>query len=321
MNYFENTSLKPTSIKLFNSKISEWIEFMPKYHNNIISIVLFPDMAMNALNTHIKTNTNSNKHIHIMAILSFLRHNTECFTCIPAQERETLRQTWININNENEAPIIQRRLENRPTDLQMKKGGVHLSFDDLSLARNELQIGSIERLLFSMYMLIPPVRGGDYYATQFVYDDEVPTEKNYIRIRADIMESTLTDFKTARQYKQIVNQFPPELVHEVKTSLEMFPRKYLFVNTLGKPYTRTTFTLWARRLLTKILGTDFVLGFMRHKYITHFFATHDITTLTDADIKEISDKMGHSPQMFSSYKWIKNGGSKDELKIDDENDE
>jgi hypothetical protein len=306
MNYFENTPLKPTSIKLFNSKISEWIEFMPKYHNNIISIVLFPDMAMKALNTHIKTNTNSNKHIHIMAILSFLRHNIDCFHCIPPQERETLRQTWININNENEAPIIERRLQNKPTDLQLKKGGVHLTFNDLCLARDELSSGSIERLLFSMYTIIPPVRA-DYFSTQIIYDDEVPTEKNFIRIRGDTMESTLTDFKTARQYKQIVNQFPPELVQEVKASLEKFPRNYLFVNTKGVPYTRTTFTIWARRLLTKLLETDFTLVFFRHAFVTHFFATHDLNVITDAQIKEVSDKMGHSPQMFLGYKWIKSG--------------
>lgn len=320
MNFFESAPINKNSITLYNSKLNEWITFMPTIYQSVASIIQFPTLSMNMLNTHLAKNTPTNRHIYIVAVLSFLRHFKHLLVHLTPEEFATLRQTWIDINNQNEAPIIQRRLENKPTDLQMKKAGVNLSYEDLSFARNELEVGSIERLLFSIYMLIPPVRS-DYFATQLVYDDEVPTEKNYIRIRGDSMESTLTDFKTAKQFKQIVNQFPPELVHEIKTSLEMFPRKYLFVNTLGKPYSRTTFTIWARRLLTKILGMDFTLVFFRHKYVNYFFATHDITTLTDADIKENSDKMGHSPSMFSSYKWIKNGGSKDELKIDDEKDE
>jgi hypothetical protein len=321
MNFFESAPINPNSITLYNSKLNEWISFMPPIYQSLTCIIQFPTLSMNILNTHLVKNTPTNRHIYIVAILSFLRHYKHLLLHLTPDEFSTLRQTWITINNENEAPIIQRRLENKPTDLQMKKGGVHLSYDDLCLARDELQIGSMERLLFSMYMLIPPVRGGDYHATQFVYDDETPTHNNFIRIRGDSMQSTLTDFKTAKQYKQIVNLFPPELVFEIKTSLEIFPRQFLFVNTRGNPYSRSTFIIWARRLLTKILDVDFTLGFFRHKYVTHFFATHDISTTTDAQIKEISDKMGHSTELFRSYKWIKDGNKEPFILDDDQDDD
>jgi len=306
MNYYEDTPLKPTSIKMFNTKLTEWISFMPKYHNNVISVVLFPTMAMTALDTHITTNTNSNKHIYIMAVLSFLRHNIESFRCMPPLEREGLRQTWIDINTANEAPIIQRRLENRPTDLQLKKGGVHLAYNDICIARDGLPVGSNERLLMAMYTMIPPARA-DYFATQLVYNDEVPEEKNYIRIRGDSMECTLTDFKTAKQFKQIVNPFPPELVAEVKASLDKNPRQYLFVNANGKPHTRNSFVLWSGRALGRLLDMKFTLVFFRHAFVTNFFATHDMNTTTDEEVKSISDKMGHSTEMFRAYKWVKNG--------------
>jgi len=313
MNYYEDTPLKPTSIKMFNTKLTEWISFMPKYHNNVISVVLFPTMAMTALDTNIKTNTNSNKHIYIMAVLSFLRHNIECFRCISSHEREVLRQTWIDINTANEAPIIQRRLENRPTDLQLKKGGVHLSYIDICLARDGLPLGSTERLLIAMYTMIPPARA-DYFATQIIHNDEVPIEKNYIRIRGNTMECTLTDFKTAKQFKQIVNPFPADLVAEVQASLHKNPRQYLFVNANGKPHTRNSFVLWSGRALARLLDMKFTLVFFRHAYVTHFFATHDMNVTTDEEVKAISDKMGHSTEMFRAYKWVKNG-AKGELDL------
>ena len=311
MNYFDNTPLKDTSVKQFNTKINEWVKFMPPFHTNIISIVFFPKMAMEALNTHMITNTNSNKHLYLMAVLSFLRHRPDVFTCITIQEREAVRQAWIDIHTANEAPIIQRRLENRPTDGQLKKTGVHMTFEELAVARDALPPGSIERLLIAMYTMIPPARA-DYFATQIVHDDQPTTEKNHVRLRGPARaDSVLTDFKTAKQYKQITNQFPPELVAELQASLEKTPRTYLFLNANGKPHTRNSFTLWARRALTRILGKDFTLVFFRHAYVSHFIATNDMSTMTDAQVKELSDKMGHSPEMFRAYKWIKQGAKGD----------
>ena len=309
MNFFESAPINPHSISLYNSKLHEWISFMPPIYQSLSSIIQLPTFSMNILQTHLTTNTPTNRHIYIVAVLSFLRHFKHLLPHLSPDEYQSLRQTWITINNENEAPIIQRRLENKPTDRQLQKGGVHLSFQDLFTARDKLKIGSSERLLFSMFMLIPPVRGGDYCATQFVYDDQVPTEKNFIRISGDNMTVVLNDFKTAKQYKQIVNQLPPELVQEILTSLELSPRSYLFVNSKGAPYSRSTFILWARRLLTRILSVDFTLGLFRHIYISHFFATHDVSTLTEKQILDISTQMGHSPQLFRLYKWVKDGNN------------
>lgn len=45
------------------------------------------------------------------------------------------------------------------------------------------------------------------------------------------------------------------------------------------------------------------------------FITNNIKPdTTDAEIKEISDKMGHSPEMFRGYKWIK-GGAKGAFEV------
>ena len=307
MNFFENAAIHENSIKLYNTKLNEWISYMPEHMQTPVCLVMFPDIALHRLHTNLKANTNSNRHIFIVAVLSLIRHRKDIFTPFTADQVATIRQQWVTINYENEAPIIQRRLENKPTDVQMKKQGSQLEFADIIKVRDALPLGSSEKLLLCMYTMIPPVRA-DYYCCQIVHGDEVPTEGNYIRIRSpDRVESVLTDFKTAKTYERIENTFPPELVAELMASLEKSPRSYLFVNANGKPHTRNSFTLWARRCLTRVLGKDFTLVFFRHIFATHWILTHDMNTVTDGELKAVSDKMGHSSEMFRAYRWVQNG--------------
>jgi hypothetical protein len=321
MNFFEDTDIHEHSVKIYNTRLNQWISFMPPIYQSLTSIISFPEHSMKILEDNLTTNTNTNKHTYIVAILSFLRHKRSLLTHLTTEQYASIRVKWIDINNENEAPIIQRRLENKPTEIQLKKGGAHLDFNHLVSVRNKLPEGSIERLLISMYTMIPPPRS-DLFATQIVYDDEVPIEKNYIRFRSDsTAQCILTDFKTVKTYKQITHDLPPELIHEIETSLNNMPRNYLFINANGKPHTRNSFTVWTSRLLSKVFEVKYTLIFFRHAFVTHFITTVDMNTITDAQIKEISDRMGHSTEMFRAYKWVKSG-MKGELTFEDEkNDE
>lgn len=240
---------------------------------------------------------------------------------MPIKDIEVYRKKWADIFAENEAPIIQRRMENKPTILQQSKGGSKLTFNQIIEKRDELPIGSIEYLLIAMYTMIPPCRA-DYFELEVVRGDTEPVSKNYLRIQDDEksgvrMETVLRDFKTAKAYKEIRNELPAELVEVVKASLEKTPRKYLFMNANGKPHTRNSFTLWTRRVLSRVFGTDFTLVFFRHAFATHYVMNVDLSKTTDAQIKEISDKMGNSTEMFRAYRWIRgeeveSGGESDE---------
>jgi integrase len=261
--------------------------------------------------------------MYIVAVLSFIRHHiTQLCEHLTKDVALPLRERWVTINAENEAPIIQRRLENKPTVLQQSKGGSKLSFNEIIEKRDELPIGSIERLLIAMYTMIPPCRA-DYFAMEVIRGEVQPTAKNYLRIRSDDeksgvqMETVLRDFKTAKIFKEIRNELPVELIKEVEASLEKTPRGYLFINANGKPHTRNSFTMWSRRVLSRVFGTDFTLVFFRHAFATHYVMNVDLRTLTDAQIKEISDKLGHSTEMFRAYRWIRgeeveSGGESDE---------
>jgi integrase len=323
MDFFEHAPIHDTSRKMYNTRLNEWIEFMPNHFKSITNIVMLPDLALRVLNDRIRTNTASSRHMYIVAVLSFIRHHiTQLCEHLTKDVALPLRERWVTINAENEAPIIQRRLENKPTVLQQSKGGSKLSFNEIIEKRDELPIGSIERLLIAMYTMIPPCRA-DYFAMEVIRGEVQPTAKNYLRIRSDDeksgvqMETVLRDFKTAKIFKEIRNELPVELIKEVEASLEKTPRGYLFINANGKPHTRNSFTMWSRRVLSRVFGTDFTLVFFRHAFATHYVMNVDLRTLTDAQIKEISDKLGHSTEMFRAYRWIRgeeveSGGESDE---------
>jgi hypothetical protein len=316
MNFFENTPIHENSIKAYNAKLNEWISFMPSLYQSLVCVINFPDISMKALENNLKSNTNTNRHLYIVAVMSFIKHNKDLLIHLSPDQYSVIRIKWIDINNQNEAPIIQRRLENKPTDNQLKKGGFKITFSQIIAKRDELPLGSVERLLIAMYTMIPPVRA-DYFATQIIRGDEVPTQKNYIRIYSpDRVESILTDFKTAKTFKQITNLFPPQLITELNSSLDKYPRSYLFTNTKGQPYTRNSFTVWASRLLSKLFETEFTLVFFRHSFVSHFISQN----VTDSQIAEASQKMGHSPEMFRAYRWIKEGNT-DDILLTEEDDE
>ena len=322
MDFFANAPIHTTSRKIYNTKLNEWLQFMPEYFNSVACIAMFPDLSLRVLQTNLKNNSPSNRHLYIVAIMSFIRHHyTELTQQLHTDAIQTARERWVAINCENEAPIVQRRLENKPTEMQMKKGGSQLSYEQIIAVRDELPVGSIERLLISMYTMIPPVRA-DYFATEIVSGDTAePVMPNYIRLREDGTATVvLKDFKTVKVFKQITNELPVELIEQLRASLEKTPRSYLFLNAVGKPHTRNSFTLWARRILSKIFGTDFTLIFFRHSYSTHYTMTHDLRSMTDAQIKEISDKMGHSSEMFRAYRWIQHGGAGAANAEEDESD-
>jgi hypothetical protein len=301
MDLFQDAPIHNNSKKIYNSRLAEWIQFMPTHFQSVTSIIMLPELSMKTLHTHLNTNTPSTRHMYIVAILSFIKHHiTHLSQCLTPDIATSLREQWNTIHTHNEAPIVQLRLENKPTVLQQAKGGSQLSFQQIMEIREQLPIGSIERLLLSIYTLIPPVRA-DYFALHIIHDDQHTVQPNYLRIRGNHMETVLQDFKTSKTYHEIRNSLPQPLEQEIHASLQACPRDFLFVNARGQPHTRNSFTLWTRRILTRILQVDFTLVFFRHAFATHYVTHHNPT---DLEISEISKKMGHSSEMFRAYRWV-----------------
>lgn len=310
MNYFQDTELAPSTQNLFNIKIHKWLSFMPDDKKDILHIFMYPDDSVSYLLSKLENTNNSNLHTYYNAIISFLNHSKYISILINNITLQTVKEKWFKLREDNEAPIIQRRLQNKPTAIQEQKGGTKLTFQDIITKRDELPVGSFERLLLSFYTYIPPVRA-DYFATQIVNFREKPSEQNFIRhITPEISISVLRDFKTKKAFKRIENTLPKELHTELMESLRIYPRNYLFVNSSGKPFKRNSFCIWSKRVLNRLFKTEFTLVMLRHLYISSL----NFNKLTTEELIEIGNKMGHSIHTQRDYNWV----NRDEAEEDDD---
>jgi hypothetical protein len=209
--------------------------------------------------------------------------------------------------DETSKPMKDRFKQQMPTEIQSKKGGSSLTFDQLVQKRDGGELDMYSHLLLSMYTYIYPVRA-DYFATEIVYDDTEPTVANYLRIRGGQTELVIRDFKTAKHYKTIHYPQLPEALHQViAQSLQNQPRKYLFEKTNGKPYTRNTFSQWASRTLHSVFGVEMTLTLIRHQFIS----TLSLDTPA-IELERIGRLMGHSLTTQQLYKWKTGAGNGEE---------
>lgn len=298
MDFFQDTTLAPSSIKLLNAKLNEWLSFFPEQQQNIINLLMFPENSNKILLDNVTNKSNTNLHNFYTSINTVINHSHDYTSHIPRKQLAELKLQWCKIRNDNQKPIIQRRIEQKPTEKQLQKGGIYLKYDDIIKKRDSLPSGSIEKLLLGFYTYLPPVRA-DYGSVEIITFKQKPSHPNYIRrISPTHSISTLTDFKTKHRYTEITNILPQELNDELVKSLEKQPRKYLFINQNGQPFTRNAFTIWTKRILSRLFETEMTLNIIRHLFIN----TLDMA-MKPILLKEISDKMGHDLTTQRNYIW------------------
>jgi hypothetical protein len=215
---------------------------------------------------------------------------------------------WQNLMVKNSESIRERRLENKPTIAQEKKEGSSLTFEQVCKVRDALPDNSIDKLLLGFYTYIPCVRA-DFFSTQIIHNKETSSYHNFIILSEEGASLTLTDFKSKGKYKKIEHpSLPKELFSLLILSLREKPRKFLFVDDVGDPFTRSGFSTWTARRLSKILNVNkFTLVLLRHIYVSSL----DMNMSTK-ELEKISSLMGHSLMTQRSYKWCGIKGSDSE---------
>lgn len=305
MDYFTGAPLAESSIKLYNTKIHKWLSMTP--HKNIFRLIVFHRESYDILlkNLTEKDNTSTNRHMFLSAILALFNHTPHIISQLPPGI--DCQTSWQTLMVKNSESIRERRLENRPTIAQEKKEGSSFTFQQVCNIRDTLPTTSIDKLLLGFYTYIPCVRA-DFFATQIIREKEVPLYPNYIVLSEETASLTLTDFKSKNKYKKIEHaSLPKELVILLTISLRERPRKFLFVDDVGDPFTRGGFSTWTARRLSKALHVNkFTLVLLRHIYVSSL----DMNMSTK-DLEKISSLMGHSLMTQRSYKWSGDGDSEE----------
>jgi len=300
MDFFTNTHLNPKTYKPYNSKLNKWIGLMPPDRNNIQYILAHPNLSVVTLRKHLAENnvdTFVNLHSYLKAIISCVEHNPHFFDQVSDEDSKKCMTRWKEMMSYAFQQSTQYRLEQKPSPTQALKAGSSLRLTDLRQKCDELEDGSIEKLLIAFYIYVPPVRA-DHYATEILKFGETPSQPNHIIFSNSKAYLKLTDFKTAPVYKSIEYELPSDLYRLLSISLQSHPRNYLFVTEHGKPFTRDSFSKWASRKLLTVFKKEFTLTMFRHIYISNI----DIQSSPEI-LFEISRRMAHSITQQMLYRW------------------
>lgn len=283
-----NASLSPISKKIYLERLRKMMQVMEK---DIFTLVTKPKQTIAWIReTYPSLQTQKS---YVSAILAVFRHNEG----LKDQEKQAYDE-WYAMFQGVHKEIDERYRRNEPTDRQKE---AFVPFADIVRARDTLQKGSAERLLFSMYTYIPPLRC-DFNKLR-IYHQMVPsnnTEKNYILLKGAESKLVLNEFKTERKSQGYEKLLGEELLKEIEASLENDPRTWLFMDRNGQPYSAKSYTQWANRVFAKVLHKPMTVSLIRHSYINSL----DFNTLTVAQKEEIAKDMAHTVGTQDRYRLI-----------------
>lgn len=299
MDFFADSSLADSSKKLFVSRIEKWIMYHPPQLRHILFLLSSPKRSIHYLKLHLnssKSNTSTNKHCYISAIVALFSHRSTIINELPYAK--TLEKEWLDIQKDNSKDIMTRRLQNKPTEKQEKKISKDISWSTVLEKRDALKRSSLEHLLFSFYTYIYPLRA-DFYNVKIVSVKPTSNSDNFIVHTKKSSCLYINNYKTSKKYGPIVYESLPSELHAILSeSLKNSPRDFLFVDAFGKPFSRDSFSKWSNRIFSKILNSKISISILRHLFIS----TIDFNQPAEK-LHEIGQKMGHSFSMQKLYQW------------------
>lgn len=159
-------------------------------------------------------------------------------------------------------------------------------------------------LLLSLFLNINAKRA-DLGNIKIYRSDPKDLKNNYIYM---FPQPTLVinKYKTANVRGAIVEQLNPEVVKDIKQSLEAFPRTHLIISQrTQEPYTlNNSYSQYVKRTFQHLFGRSMGVSLWRHVYIT---ANTDFNNTSYEELERQAHLKGHSlKQEFLSYRKLPN---------------
>lgn len=293
--YIRNTSVyKPSTKNIYINRLTTIRNCFFDSKKSLLWILLNPDAFKDVLLKfgEVSGAKSSTLTLYVTTMISIITHHLEIQDEYPDMLRD-----WKRLKIQIEEPIVEQYNSNKPNEKQEK---AKISYDDLIKVKDSLEKGSDERLLISMYTLIPAQRS-NYDSVRIYTEDPNNKTDNYLVLN-DKPILVLNKYKTSRTYDTLTIPIPDNLLQEIMWSLELKPREYLFVSPSGQPYEHSgSFNQYANRLLKKVLNKDFNLTTFRHIYISN--PDVDVNNLTLGEKRKLAKSMGHSVVSQQQYLW------------------
>ena len=273
----------------------ERIKYMMLHHKvDVFTLLRNPQKYVPWILEHF--DTLATQKSYISAVLAIFRHNEGL-----KQQEQKHYDAWYAAFQEIHSQIDERYKRNEPSDRQTQG---YVPFEEIVTKRDQLEKGSYERLLLSMYTYIPPLRA-DLNRVRIYLVPHVPTsihEENYMTLdeKQKTAKLVLKEFKTATSQSHYEKELPTPLVSEILANLDKDPRDYLFQDRTGAPYRASSYNKWANRTLLRLFGRNLTISLIRHSFIN----TLDFNALTVHEKEMIAKDMTHTVGTQDRYRLI-----------------
>lgn len=258
----------------------------------LVEVILNPAAYIRKVREWYPKDTSSKAFLSF--VLSVFRYNPE-FTCDNRKAYEKWAEAFTNTHQK----VIDRYETNKPSDRQAEG---FVPYADIVKKRDELEPGSVERLLLGFYTHLRPLRCD--FGMVRIYHGRLPAEKdrekNYILIKDTNAVLNLSAYKTSKTYGTHELELPEPLYKDLLESLKKDSREWLFVDSNGNPQSRNTYCAWTLRLFKRLFNKPLTVSLIRHSFINQL----NMSELSVKEKKDIAQQMGHNVQTQDVYRLI-----------------
>ena len=219
-------------------------------------------------------------------------------------QQKAAHQVWTTTARQLD-DLLEKRYSN-PKPTQRQRRG-YVDFPTIIRMRKSLPLGSAAALLLAVYCDWSPLRA-DYNRVLISRQASQPGlnaihEPNFLwlppmQAKASPM-LVLREYKTSRSYGTVQRVLPASLAMEIRASLKQRPRKWLFADKEGTPYSPKAFSKMANRTLESLFGRPVTLTLVRHAKINSV----DFEKASRRELEEFARDMCHSVETQATYRW------------------
>ena len=176
---------------------------------------------------------------------------------------------------------------NRPEAYEAKEDD--FSYEDLKNAFERAK--GYEKMIMSLYYLMPPRRLNDYInmVVKFMKPKRMSSDLNYLIVDGDAHYFVFNNYKTSKIYKRQTMNIPDDAWEHIKDHVK--DNEPLLINPSSKSkFTDAQFSDYLRRLTMNLVGKKGSATAFRHAYITNFLKSNP-TTL---ERNKMAERMAHS---------------------------
>jgi hypothetical protein len=199
----------------------------------------------------------------------------------------------------------------RRSEPEQKQVEKYTSFEEIEAKYKDLkkrtfhdtERHSMQFLLLSILVHIRPKRAD--LGSIKIYRDKDPrkTDENYIILRkTGTSYLVMNMYKTSQYYQTVEEDLPEGLVRDIETSIQRWPREYLFRKDDGEPMSNNTYSVFVKTTFQDFFGRATGVSLLRHIYITEKLNFDDMTLEEQGEEAKL---MLHTSGLQRQYKWPK----------------